>query len=156
MCPDQPASQLRCSPPFTELTFVFLQIVKDVVDGSHGLVHQLVQLVGGGAGVARQLLQSCPSSGGVSPGSSGPQAWLPVGRGEREEIINAGLGPVPLGRQVVHFVPVDLPGGEGRTDQQQQQQQQEGKVMSAIRISGLVSGSVCCLTVTTAVTCFIV
>ena len=31
------------------LTFILLQIVEEVVDGGHGLVHQLVQLGGGWA-----------------------------------------------------------------------------------------------------------
>ena len=59
--------------------------------------------------------------------------------GEREKIINAGLHPVPLGRQVVHFIPVDLPGGDGGADQEEQQEQQQGQVMSGMRISSLVS-----------------
>ena len=81
-----------------------------------------------------------PASLGLSPGSSGSQAWLPVRGGEREKIINAGLHPVPLGRQVVHLIPVDLPGRYGGTDQEEQEEEQKGEVVSAMRISSLVSG----------------
>ena len=109
--------------------------MQDVVHGSHGLVHQFVQLVGGGAGGAGgllELLETGPASLWFPPGRSGSQARLPVGRGEGEKVVDAGLDSVPLRRQVVHLVPVDLPGGEEGADQQEQQEQQEGLVVSAI------------------------
>ena len=135
------------------LTFFSLQVVQDMVDRRHGLVHQRVQLGGGRVGdlvlVQQQEVVSLgvaplQEAGAASPGLGSPrrarpEAGLPVGCGQGQEVVDAGLHPVPLRRQVVHFIPVDLPGRDGGADQEEQQEQQQGQVMSGMRISSLVS-----------------
>ena len=120
----------------TELTFVSLQVVEDLVDGRHGAVHQFVQLEGGGAGGLCQVLQPGPAPLCLPPRCPRSQARLPVGRAEREEVVYPGLHPVPLRRQVVHLVPVDLPGGDqlGAEQEQQQHHQQRRPGVSGTEI----------------------
>ena len=89
-------------------------------------MHQRVQLGGARVGdlvlVEQQevvlgvapLQEARASSAGTSlvthgvPGRPRTEAGLPVGGVEGQEVIYPGLGPVPLRRQVVQLVPVDV------------------------------------------------
>ena len=108
------------------LTFFPLQVVQDGVDRGHGLVHQPVQLGGARVGdlvlVEQQevvlgvapLQEARASSAGDSlvthgvPRGPRTEAGLPVGGVQGQEVIYPGLCPVPLRRQVVQLVPVDV------------------------------------------------
>ena len=113
----------------TLLTFFSLQVVQDGVDHAHGLVHQGVQL--GGARVGDLVLveqqeivlgvspltdarEARAASAGASlvadrvPWGARPEARLPVGGVEGQEVIYPGLCPVPLRRHGIKLVPVDV------------------------------------------------
>ena len=129
------------------LTFFFLNVVQDRVDGPHGLVHQLVQLEGGGPRVRTVLVQliqlvlevqqARPASVLRASRCPGAEAGLPVCGGEREEVVNPRLHTVPLRGQRVHLVPVDLLGRQvpGCCPHHHQEEEGEEEVVPAMTVS---------------------